>query len=152
MRSKIAKYLMLGAAIIFIAMQLVQPDRTNPAANPAASFAVVAKPAPEVTAIFKRACADCHSNETIWPWYSRVAPASWLVADDVKDGRAHINLSEWNFLSPEAARLKLKTACKLVRDGKMPLWQYRLMHTEARLTAADVDKICSASDSMTPLR
>jgi hypothetical protein len=152
MPRKTPKHLIQGAAVIFIAMQFVQPARKNPPANPAASFAAVAKPAPEVAAIFQRACGDCHSNETTWPWYSRVAPASWLVADDVKKGRAHMNLSEWSFLSPEASRLKLKAACKLVREQEMPLWQYRLMHSEARLTSAEVDQICSASDATTPRR
>jgi hypothetical protein len=145
MLRKMAKYGVAGVVVLLLAVQFVQPDRTNPPANPDASFAAVAKPAPEVAAILQRACANCHSNETTWPWYSRVAPASWLVASDVKEGRAHMNLSEWNFLSPEASRLKLKAACKEVKDGEMPLWQYRLIHSEARLTPADVEQICSAS-------
>lgn len=151
MLRKRARYLILGAVLLLVAIQFVQPDRTNPPANPAASFAAVAKPAPEVAAILKRACGDCHSNETTWPWYSRVAPVSWLLAGDVKQGRAHLNLSEWNFLSPEASMIKLKDACKQVKAGDMLLWQYRLMHPEARLTQADIDRICSASGSLASL-
>jgi hypothetical protein len=145
MLRKLAKYGVVGIVVLFVAIQFVQPDRTNPPAYPEASFAAVAKPSPEVAAIFKRACSDCHSNETVWPWYSRVAPVSWLLVSDVREGRAHMNLSEWNLLSPEASKLRMKAACREVRKGEMPLWQYRLMHPEARLTSADIDKICSAA-------
>ena len=151
MLRKTALYSILGVVVLLVGMQFVQPDRTNPPASAAASFAAVAKPHPETAAILQRACADCHSHETTWPWYSRVAPVSWLVAGDVKQGRAHLNLSEWNFLSPEASMLKLKAACKQVKAGDMPLWQYRLMHPEARLTPADIDKICSAPESLASL-
>jgi hypothetical protein len=145
MLRKVAKYVASCVLVLFVSIQFVQPSRTNPPASPEASFAAVARPSPEVAAIFKRACSDCHSNETTWPWYSRVSPVSWLLASDVREGRARMNLSEWNFLSPEASRLKLKSACKEVREDEMPMWQYRLMHSEARLTPADVDKICSAA-------
>jgi hypothetical protein len=151
MLRKMAKYVILAIAVLFIAAQFVQPDRTNPPANPTASFAVVANARPETAAILQRACADCHSNETTWPWYSRVSPVSWLVANDVKEGRAHMNLSEWNFLGPEAARLKLKAACKEVRAGEMPLWQYELMHPKARLSPADAEMICSVPESLASL-
>jgi hypothetical protein len=140
-----AKYLIVGIIVLLIGIQFVQPDRTNPAANPAGSFQAVDKTAPDAAAILKRACADCHSYETTWPWYSRIAPVSWLVADDVKEGRAHLNFSEWNFLSPEASAIKLREICREVKSGDMPLWQYRLMHSEARLTPAEVEKICAAS-------
>jgi hypothetical protein len=144
MLRKKAKYAVPGIVVLFAAAQLVQPDRTNPPPNPAGSFAAVANPHPETAAILQRACADCHSNETAWPWYSRVSPVSWLVANDVKEGRAHLNLSEWNFLSPEASRLKLKDACRKVKAGEMPLWQYKLLHPEER--------ICAAAESLASLR
>jgi hypothetical protein len=140
-----AKYGVPVIVVLIVAIQFVQPERTNPRSHPEAHFDVAAKPPSEVAAIFKRACADCHSNQTVWPPYSRVAPVSWLVARDVRRGRARMNFSEWNFLSPQASHLKLKSACKETRDGRMPLWQYRLMHAEARLTSADVEKICSAA-------
>jgi hypothetical protein len=152
MLSKITRVVVLATVVILIAIQFVQPVRRNPPADPAASFAVVAKPAPEVVAVFRRACADCHSNETTWPWYSRVAPASWLVANDVNAGRAHMNLSEWNLLGPEASRIKLKVACREAKQGKMPLWQYRLMHKDARLSPADVEAICSAPEFVSRLQ
>ena len=142
-RRKWFKYSIAILAVL-LAAQFVQPERTNPPVNPASTFEATARPSPELAAIVKRACSDCHSHETKWPWYSKVAPISWLVADDVKEGREHLNLSEWAFYGPEMSRLKLKQACSEVRRGDMPLFQYRLVHSEARLSAADIDVICGA--------
>lgn len=79
--------------------------------------------------LFERACADCHSNRTRWPWYSYVAPASWLVIHDVEEARKHFNVSEWHRPQPDA-----KEAAEEVREGEMPLLLYRLAHRKARLT------------------
>lgn len=128
-------------------LQLYQPDRSNPPSNPAASFEAVARPAPELADVLRRTCYDCHSNETRWPWYSRVSPVSWLIARDVRRGRARLNFSEWDRLSPQAAQHKLREACEEVRAGEMPLALYRWIHPEARLSATDADPICAASKS-----
>ncbi len=133
------------AAVLLVGVQFFQPDRTNPAADPAVAFEAVAKPSKETAAVVRRACGDCHSNETVWPWYSRVAPVSWLVADDVKEGRAHLNFSEWSRYSPEVSEKRIGEMCREVKDGGMPLFAYTLMHPQAKLTAADVSAICSAS-------
>ncbi len=82
--------------------------------------------------LFERACADCHSNRTRWPWYSYVAPVSWLLIHDVQEGRAHFNVSEW-----DRPQRNAKKAAEEVREGEMPLWIYRVAHREARLTAAE---------------
>ncbi len=142
---KILKYGAFLILLLLIASQFIQPDRTNPPENPLATFEAVAKPSPEVAAIVKRACRDCHSYTTVWPWYSRVAPVSWLLADHVKEGRQKLNFSEWNMFSPEMSRLKLKKACSEVKAGEMPIWNYRLIHPESRLSAGDVESICSAA-------
>ncbi len=150
MRQKLVRYTFYSTIAALLLIQFIQPDRTNPPVNPSATFEVVARP--EVSAIVKRSCGDCHSNDTVWPWYSRVAPVSWLVADDVKEGRAHLNFSEWSNYGPEMAMAKLKQACTEVREGGMPLWQYRLMHRDAQLTPADVAAICSAAESISMVR
>jgi len=142
------KYIGLAVLLILVAAQFFQPDKANPPAVPAADFEVVAKPHPEVAAIVKRACRDCHSNNTTWPWYSRIVPASWLIAGDVKEGRAHLNFSEWRLLGAEMSRLRLKEACGEVKSGGMPLWQYRLMHPEARLSEADIQTLCAAASQI----
>jgi Haem-binding domain len=97
---------------------------------------------PETRALAKRACFDCHSNETVWPWYSHVAPASWLLKHDVDGGRSQLNFSEWSKPQDEADK-----ASKMVRKKRMPLGKYLLMHPDARLSAAERDAFASGLDA-----
>jgi hypothetical protein len=87
--------------------------------------------------VLKRACYDCHSNEVVWPWYAHVAPVSWLVARDVREGRKAVNYSTWNRLSAGDRRDALDESWEEVEDGDMPLWFYVPLHPEARLDAED---------------
>jgi hypothetical protein len=143
MSMRLLKRILLGLAVVAAGIQFVQPDRANPPSDPAGSFEALVRPSPRAADILRRACQNCHSNQTVWPWYSRVAPMSWLVADDVKDGRAKLNFSEWNRLSPELARRRMGAICKEVSGGDMPLWQYRLLHAESKLTASDISALCA---------
>jgi hypothetical protein len=129
--------------VAFIAAQFYQPERSNPASNPILSFEAVAKPPAELTSLLNRSCRDCHSNETVWPWYSKVAPASWLVAQDVNEGRSHLNFSKWGRLGPEKVRSSLRELCEQVRSGEMPVWYYLPMHPAAKLTQAEVTTLCA---------
>ena len=88
-------------------------------------------------AILPRACYDCHSNATVWPWYSRVAPFSWLVGRDVREGRREVNFSTWNRLTARPQVKKLKESWREVADGDMPPWFYVGVHRDARLSADD---------------
>jgi hypothetical protein len=137
------RLILLAVVLLLVIGQFFPPDRVNPPVNPAATFEAAASPAPAMAAVVHRACYDCHSNATIWPWYSRYAPVSWLVADDVKEGRRHLNFSEWAKYGPELAKEKLSGVCNEVKEGGMPLWQYRLIHPEARLSPEDVNVLCS---------
>lgn len=116
----------------FFAIQLVPVERTNPPVE----TEVEALPAAQ--ALLKRSCYDCHSNETRWPWYSYVAPASWLVADDVRHGRKHLNFSTWNRYDEEKQLHKVKECWEETYEGRMPLWFYLPLHPEATLTDEDV--------------
>lgn len=144
------KKILLGFAAILIlgwvAAQATQPARTNPPVNPAVTWQSVARPAPEVAAVVNRACRDCHSNETRWPWYSHVAPMSWLVTRDVDNGRIHLNFSRWDIYSPDMSQLRLTAACEEVRKGEMPPSAYTPLHPEAKLTPKDVETLCSAAN------
>jgi hypothetical protein len=121
----------LAIGAVIVAIQIVPVDRSNPPVE-----GVVAAP-PEVYAVLKRSCFDCHSNETKWPWYSYVAPVSWLVAHDVHEGRGHMNFSEWNRLVPEEQADHIDHCWKMVAKGKMPLSYYLPMHPDAKLSDAD---------------
>lgn len=138
------RYIAGAVLLLFIVIQFIQPDRTNPAIEPSATYEALAKPSPQVASMLKRACADCHSNSTNWPWYSKVAPASWLVASDVQRGRVHLNFSEWNRLGQEMAQKRLAKACSEMKRGEMPLWQYTLVHRDSKITPADIEAFCSS--------
>ena len=116
-----------------VAIQLVQFPRTNP---PVAGE--LAAPA-EVKAILRRACYDCHSNETTWPWYSAVAPASWVIHRDVSEGRRRMNLSSWADYAedPGTRAQKLDEIRKAVVSGDMAPRYYLALHPRARLSESD---------------
>lgn len=123
--------------LFFAAIQLVPVSRSNPPVE-------TEVPAPdEVKTVLKRACYDCHSNEVKWPWYSYVAPASWLVAYDVKEARKELNFSTWNRFDAEKRNKKIKEIWEEVSEGEMPLWQYTLIHSDARLSRTDLALIQS---------
>ena len=109
----------IGLVVLFVVMQAVIPARTNPSSDPAMSLGA-AKPANAALAVMERSCRDCHSNDTTWPWYSSVAPVSWLVARDVRGGRRHLNMSEFRTYPAEKQQKRLKDACEQVRTGEMP--------------------------------
>ena len=126
---------------MFAAIQFANPSRTNPPVVPGHDFLSSAKPPPEIATTFRNACYDCHSDETRWPWYSRVAPVSWFVADHVKDGRRHLNFSDWPNDDSLRAVQKLRHVRGQVSSGKMPLDSYTWIHTAARLTATQRDQL-----------
>ena len=96
---------------------------------------------PEVLATLKRSCADCHSEATRYPWYSYVFPASWLIQSDVTSGREHLNFSIWDQYSSIRRQRRLSEIANQVQDGGMPLFQYTLIHRDAKLSPADVNAI-----------
>ncbi|MDP2274751.1 MAG: heme-binding domain-containing protein [Archangium sp.] len=121
----------LGLGGLLVLIQVVRPDQSNPPVT-----GEIQAPA-EVMSLLKRSCYDCHSNETKWPWYSQVAPVSWLVTKDVNDGRKHLNFSVWQG-SEEGRKLKkFKEIAEEVGDGEMPMAIYLPLHPEAKLTPAE---------------
>ena len=123
----------LGLLLAFLAIQLVPygRDRVNPPVKTEPPWDSAA-----TRTLAKQACFDCHSNETQWPAYSRVAPVSWLVQHDVAEGRAALNFSEWSRPQEEATE-----APKEVLEREMPPRTYQLMHAHARLSAVDRDRL-----------
>lgn len=107
--------------------QLIPVERTNPPVR-----SDLQAPA-EVSALLRRACYDCHSHETHWPWYAYVAPVSWILAHHVEEGREELNFSEWPVIDLETLEHNLKDIEEQITEGKMPLRSYKLLHPEARL-------------------
>jgi hypothetical protein len=126
------KKVVLVLLALAVVSQMIPINRSNPPVTH--EFGA----SQELSAVLRRACYDCHSNETVWPWYSRVAPLSWLVAHDVHEGREHLNFSTWGEY-PEEKQAKLrKEVWEEVSEGKMPPFRYLPAHPEARLSEQDM--------------
>jgi hypothetical protein len=134
---KIFRWTAISFAVLFIGLQLVRPAKTNPAIDEARRLEQHIQMSAEVKATLKRACYDCHSNETIWPWYSQVAPVSWFVIDHVNHGRSHLNFSDWSRLDRQEQAKMLEGIQETVEGGQMPLASYLLAHSEAKLSPED---------------
>jgi hypothetical protein len=139
--------ILVAACVALLGAQIVPVATTNPPVEPGQTLEA-AMPVPrEVSAILGRACQDCHSNLTEWPWYSRVAPVSWFLAYHVNDGRRKLNFSEWGqYVAPRKDR-KLKEVCEQVARGGMPLLSYTIAHPQANLSEQDRRSICQWTES-----
>jgi hypothetical protein len=129
------KWIFAAGVVVFALLQLMNPTRTNPPVTPGHDLMATNAPPLQIAALLHAACYDCHSYETKWPWYSRIAPVSWLVVGDVKDGRDRMNFSDWPRELPERAAKRLGRISEEVGYKDMPPSKYTLMHPEARLTA-----------------
>lgn len=117
--------------LVGLAIQLVPVERTNP------STASVIQPPGDVERVLRRACWNCHSNETDWPWYGHVAPVSWWLAKHVRDGRDDMNFTEWPVGDPDETTDLIEEVGEQIEADAMPPRSYRLMHPEARLDSAE---------------
>ncbi len=135
---KVVRWIILAPILGFFAIQLVPAwllQRNPPA------LAEPAWDSPATRALAQRACFDCHSNETVWPWYSRIAPASWLAVSDTVRGRLHLNFSEWGVASRFGEESRGEGSRELIHvleEGEMPPASYLLLHPEAKLTADEL--------------
>jgi len=132
---------------LFVLIQLIPYGRDH--ANPP----VVSEPTwanPQTRILAQRACFDCHSNQTIWPWYSSVAPVSWLIAHDVQDGRRVINFSDWTNGNSRGGRFNIEDISeisKAIKHNSMPPFYYTLIHTDAGLTTTEKDQLITGLQS-----
>ena len=130
-----------GLAAALVIAQLVPVERTNPPVE----AEIVAEP--EVQALLRRACYDCHSHATVWPWYAWVAPVSWLVAHDVDHARRELDFSRFESYDATKQRKKLGELAEAVEEREMPLWYYLLVHPEARLSEAERVRLMSWAEA-----
>lgn len=124
---RILKVFFVMILIALIGIQFIDVERTNPVVTADLKAPVAIKE------LFIKSCYDCHSNQTEWPWYSYVAPVSWLVANDVAEGRKHLNFSDWEKLPGRKKEELKKEIWEEVRDDKMPMTIYTYTHPEAKL-------------------
>jgi len=133
--------------VLFIGAQLVPVETRNPVADPSQTVYAFDPMRENVRAMFARSCTQCHSDETRWPWYSHVAPFSWIVAHDVNAGRRELNFSEWGKYRQEKREEKLTAICEQVTNGDMPESKYAFVHRNSRLSAPEREAICNWTES-----
>jgi len=132
---KLTKRLLLFVVVVLFLIQFVPVDRTNPPVE-----GEISAPDP-VMEVLRSSCYDCHSNETTWPWYSRVAPISWRIAEHVEHGRENLNFSAWQGMSSEDQERAMEGIWEEVEKGAMPLSDYLRMHPEASLTEPQLETL-----------
>jgi Haem-binding domain len=137
----------LAGILVLLAIQLIPVDRHNPPAKASDSVYVREAMPANVRAILQRSCSDCHSNQTHWPWYSYVAPVSWVVSSDVHEARKQMNFSEWGTYSPKKRADRLEEFCEQLMNGNMPDRKYTFIHRRARLTQEERDAVCFWANS-----
>lgn len=125
---------LLALLIAFALIQFIRPARNRSGQELNTDLTRIYGVPPDVQAILKAACYDCHSNNTRYPWYVNIQPAGWLLAKHIKDGKNELNFSEFGTYSPRRQVSKLRSIENSIQDGTMPLSSYSLLHKAARLT------------------
>ena len=131
----IVKKILLGLAAIFVIIQFFRIDKTNPPVDPVLDMINVVQVPAEIQGILKTSCYDCHSNESVYPWYTNVAPLSWWIKDHINEGRGELNFSEWADYSLRRKDHKLDEIVEMIEEEEMPLPSYLIAHGDARLSA-----------------
>lgn len=133
---RIVLWILAALVVVFLVIQLVPYGRDH--ADPPVTTAI-SWPDAQSESLIRGACYDCHSNETKWPWFTNVAPMSWLAYNDVQEGRAALNFSESGGEMPEPDEM-----IEAIQEGRMPPPQYKFLHPEARLTAEQRTQVVAA--------
>ncbi|MCK5105637.1 MAG: heme-binding domain-containing protein [Cyclobacteriaceae bacterium] len=144
---KALKYLAVGFLLVLILIQFIPVDLPENNSDHSKDMVRTENAPDEVKFILSKACYDCHSNQTVYPWYSKVAPVSWLVAKDTREGRDELNFSEWAELSKRKKIKILNELAEEVEDKKMPLKIYTVVHRDAILTDEEISTLMSWTKS-----
>ena len=139
---RIVKIVLICLAIAFVLIQFVRIDRSNPPVVSENSIEAAVNVPADIEQIFGRSCNDCHSNKTVYPWYTQVAPVSWWLRNHIDDGRRELNLNEFATYAARKQDRKLEEVCDQVKSGEMPLPSYLIVHGGAALSEQDKQVIC----------
>ncbi|MCJ8152240.1 heme-binding domain-containing protein [Chryseobacterium sp. SSA4.19] len=120
--------------VIFIIMQFFPIDKTNPVPTPGMDFLRIKDTPSQISTIISNSCYDCHSNETKYPWYSNVAPFSWILKNHIDEGRKEFNFSTFAVYEPKIQAHKLQECIEMIEKKEMPLESYFIGHQDAKLT------------------
>ena len=139
---KLIKIVLFIILLGFVVIQFFRPERTSTEVYGENHITKKMSVPDNVHQILKRSCFDCHSDHTTWPWYTNIAPVSWLVAKDVRNGRSKMNFSEWGKIPESKSEARLEAICDEIKEGEMPLENYLMIHKDAVLSQQDKDVLC----------
>jgi hypothetical protein len=142
MLRKILKITAIILVLGFIGIQFIRPDFTNPPIVASETLGASAAVPADVQLVLSRSCNDCHSNQTTYPWYSKVTPFNWFLADHIDAGRQELNFSTWNTYGVEKKVRKLEEICEVIERAEMPLPSYLWIHGDATLSESDSKLLC----------
>lgn len=128
------KWTLIGLGVVVVGAQAIRPDRTNPPYVASESITAHVDVPADVLSMIESSCLDCHSHRTEWPWYSNIAPMSWLVAYHADHGRDYVDFDAWGSYSPYEQQDAFEEIAEVVSSGEMPLSVYLPLHPEAKLT------------------
>ena len=149
------KKVVAGLLLLFLAIQFIRPAKNEDSVDVAMGITrIIAIPA-KIQSRLETSCYDCHSNHTNYPWYARIEPVGWWLANHIKEGKAELNFNEFGKYSRRRQLSKLKAISESIKDGSMPLSSYTLIHRDARLSTGDKKMIMDwaehAKDSLTQI-
>lgn len=125
---------LLAVLLTFVIIQFIRPARNRSGQASAADFTKVYQVPVDVQSVLQKACYDCHSNNTRYPWYTNIQPMGWMMARHIKKGKEQLNFNEFGSYTGRRRISKLKGIANQIRDGDMPLWSYKIMHKQGRLS------------------
>lgn len=134
--------------LVFLLMQARRPSFDLTGVRASASFDANMHPTTQISDTLHQSCYSCHSAQGEIPWYGHVWPTSVLLQRDIRAARARLDFSNWTNLSPEMARIRLRSACQMMQESKMPVWYYLPMHPGAALQPKEVDAFCAWAQSL----
>ena len=137
------KKLLIIVIVLLVAIQFITIDKTNPPIDMSKDFISLINSPSELGTVIKSSCYDCHSHHTKYPWYSNVAPISWLIKDHINNGRNHLNFSTWADYSEKKKDHKLEECIEMIKSGEMPMNGYVMLHDEAEITHEQKMKLIS---------
>jgi len=132
----ITKKILLALLGVFILIQFIKPAKNQSTAVTPDDIFVNFQAADSTKQLIRTACYDCHSNNTVYPWYAEIQPVAWWLADHVNEGKSELNFSEFASYKPKKADHKLEEVIEMIHEGEMPLKSYKLIHGDAKLSEA----------------
>jgi hypothetical protein len=137
------KKVLIVLLVVLVVIQFFQIDKTNPVTDINQDFLKIHETPTEIASTMKAACYDCHSNKSVYPWYSNIQPIGWYLKDHIEEGKEHLNFSEFGTYTPKKQAHKLEECYELIEKGEMPLSSYTIIHKEAVLSETQQTELVS---------